>query len=998
MIKAFGPKGSKGFRDNYLAPVMILAALFFSVFAQAQSVVDTTKIRQQNNAFGFDFNNVKVKQALIIPNDTPKLKVSDTPAVAALNGKQYLWTGYQWLASSGASSVTTKNPITKVGDSVALNIDTNSLTAASGALALRDTVNTARLLDKGGAVYNVTAYGIYPNGVDYTTQLNALLILVNNAGGGTIQFNGGKYRFNGQIKISSSLGGETPYLRQSPITIIGAGCQKYSYLSTYPADSSGTTLDLRYNGPAGKILTMGLGHLKMTGLTLFSGAITYTPFLYDNYTTLSIEDVAFIGSQYGASASEDAIVLGGKDTTTGNPPSGGDLVNDTASHFAGYGTVINRCYFQKIRRGVYGRKYCNNVVFSNNTFWQTCGGNAAVEFYSPVNYNGSVGNTIENNLFEMTGYTYGIKMGNLANGTQIINNSFYDGTANSPTLAGVYIDSNSTNNHITYGAYDGNLPAYLTGNGSDDQLTRNNTIIVSESNQTSYFNGSVKPSGDVILRNQKATKYQNQVGASKAEYSISHLYPGELWYSYKNPANTSLDIMNIKSEFGARTSLNGLLSEFRITGANLNLRSGTNNVGYLFQRNAANSADQLLLLLNNLDQFEIRTANGLVFDTPDTAKIFTKGFPLIIGNTSTPSNGLHVYGGSDDIFFLKNTTNPSRWKHTLGPRYYSIGTNSNKIFNLDYQAPDGALRVDNFGDVLINRTAYNDNNGILLHPEGRGFFKTELVVGNLNWGDNTHLFQVQPKARFMDTAWLDQRFTYRTNIHNTFTDYSLVDRWWVDSIADQKIASALTAATLQFSAQFTGSGAPYDPITIDTFVNIASKNAITLANARIDSVAALPRGGGAGGGIMDSIKSNSVIGDSLLVRKNDSVYIQKKFKPGINTYWVVTDSTVQVNDTATATGVSPVNTDGFTFTTANTRSVLADNIIEFILVKPVSDLTSFKVGTAALDNAFVDPIDCTGGQWTVIQVNAYIDATTTLYFAGITSSTAIKIVKKRIYE
>jgi hypothetical protein len=110
MNKAFGPKRSSGFRDNYLAPIMIAAAFLINSCATAQ--VDTNKVRQKINVYGYDYNNIKVIGSLIIPNDTPKLKVADSNAVAVIGNTQYKWSGYSWnVLASGVGGKDSIDPL-----------------------------------------------------------------------------------------------------------------------------------------------------------------------------------------------------------------------------------------------------------------------------------------------------------------------------------------------------------------------------------------------------------------------------------------------------------------------------------------------------------------------------------------------------------------------------------------------------------------------------------------------------------------------------------------------------------------------------------------------------------------------------------------------------------------------------------------------------------------------------------------------------------------------
>lgn len=100
MIKAFGPKRSKGFRDKYLAPAMIGLAVILSLSASAQTY-DTTKILLRNHAFGFDFNGIRARSFFQPPSDTLSMKQADSGAIATVNRVLYLWTGSFWSPITG---------------------------------------------------------------------------------------------------------------------------------------------------------------------------------------------------------------------------------------------------------------------------------------------------------------------------------------------------------------------------------------------------------------------------------------------------------------------------------------------------------------------------------------------------------------------------------------------------------------------------------------------------------------------------------------------------------------------------------------------------------------------------------------------------------------------------------------------------------------------------------------------------------------------------------
>jgi len=71
-----------------------LFLLLFPIIVSAQ--YDSTKNRQTINAYGFTYKNVAVTGSFLIPNDTPRLAVADSNAIATLNGRVFVYTGWRW--------------------------------------------------------------------------------------------------------------------------------------------------------------------------------------------------------------------------------------------------------------------------------------------------------------------------------------------------------------------------------------------------------------------------------------------------------------------------------------------------------------------------------------------------------------------------------------------------------------------------------------------------------------------------------------------------------------------------------------------------------------------------------------------------------------------------------------------------------------------------------------------------------------------------------------
>lgn len=91
--------------QNITLCILVTAAALSSKSASAQ--YDSTWLRQQINAYGYDWKNVKFRSSAIIPNDTPRIAQQDSGAIAYKGGKLWLWDGSTWrLSSASGSSIT----------------------------------------------------------------------------------------------------------------------------------------------------------------------------------------------------------------------------------------------------------------------------------------------------------------------------------------------------------------------------------------------------------------------------------------------------------------------------------------------------------------------------------------------------------------------------------------------------------------------------------------------------------------------------------------------------------------------------------------------------------------------------------------------------------------------------------------------------------------------------------------------------------------------------
>lgn len=384
----------------------------------------------------------------------------------------YFWNGSVWLQINEGQTYT---------EGTGIDITAGVISATGGPDStfqkanlsytnkrITDTVQrTAPLLspiwDKGGAAYNVAAYGIFPDGTDQTAKIQTLLDTVYNRGGGTVQFGEGTYRINGLLKPKTNYNGSN--IPQTPDMVIKGTAGNQSGNGQKPI--CGTILDMRYQGDTiGCFQFRGTGKVRISDITFLKGTTGLTnTFIHSTLTTLHIHDCAFLG--FNAVNRNRAIVLGGNTAFLSSPDTSAEM------GFQGYGTVIESNYFNWISTGVLFQTYANAVVVSNNNFWNGCGGYAAIWFADKNDTN--TGNVVENNLIEMNTYTYGIYIGTNSVSNTIKGNNFFDGPSTS-----INIKSTATTANTIIEGFNGVGRPYI---GS----TSVNTRIAMSSGDTSLF-------------------------------------------------------------------------------------------------------------------------------------------------------------------------------------------------------------------------------------------------------------------------------------------------------------------------------------------------------------------------------------------------------------------------------------------------------------------------------------------------------------------------------
>lgn len=356
--------------------------------------------------------------------------------------------------------------------------------AALDALAASTTTALATKREKVSGEYRLADFGTVDltGATDTTAVLNAALAAMHAAGGGTLLFPAGRILIAGQILPPQTTAvGVAP--KQVPMVWQGQASVFAGQGVSVPL--GGTILVVTYDNPGldtdAKLLTTGIGKLSIRDISFYDPSPSATTFIKSTGTTLDISQCGFFGSAATSSlCNQDAIWLGGSNPT--------HLDGDPEGGFQGYGTVIKENYFSKIRRILFGRTFCNGIVFRDNIAWATCGTNlvdgACIEFNGdPYGDNGGnfcVGNLIAGNLIEIQGYKYGIKLQWFINGG-IVNNNGFDFV--SGTIAMVRMENKAGLNVVIDGS--GQI-GKLYSDGATATPGFNTRIATSEASQVAY--------------------------------------------------------------------------------------------------------------------------------------------------------------------------------------------------------------------------------------------------------------------------------------------------------------------------------------------------------------------------------------------------------------------------------------------------------------------------------------------------------------------------------
>jgi hypothetical protein len=295
-------------------------------------------------------------------------------------------------------------------------------------------------------------------GTDDQKMALALAAVTAGQAGGTIVLSPRAHTFASDWYIPNS----SPLTSAYAVRIKGAG-SSFNGQEASPAGITAVTFN--YTGGTGNgvacIDVENTGTCEITGIDFVLPATYAIPLLQDTNATLFFHDCTVTGGYSGTACTQSGIVLGGGSTS-------GGIGSGPGAKYNGYGTVIQRNQFHGIQHCVTMKHGCNGVRVRDNLIDAACG--SSVPLDAPIILNGGgasnplAGNTIADNIIEVTYYTAGVNV-TQASECKLGPNGFYDPPA-SGFLACYVIDSTSTYNEITDGYRTGSTPFLLDYSGT----------------------------------------------------------------------------------------------------------------------------------------------------------------------------------------------------------------------------------------------------------------------------------------------------------------------------------------------------------------------------------------------------------------------------------------------------------------------------------------------------------------------------------------------------
>jgi len=504
------------------------------------------------------------------------------------------------------------------------------------------------LWDKAGATYNVAAYGIFPDGTDITARYQQLWDTVYVKGGGHIVFNQGTYLQLGLIKPRTNYNGSN--IPQTPDVWISGAASNQSGNAQKP--TGGTIIDCRYQGDTiGCYQFRGTGQIKITDISFIKGTTGLTnTFIHTTLATLKISDCAFWG--YGGSDRCRAIVLGGNTAFLTAPDSSAEM------GFQGYGTTIEKNYFNYISTGVMFQTYANAVVVRDNNFWNGCGGFAAIWLAAKNDTN--TGNVIQNNLIEMNTYTYGIYIGSLSVSNTITANNFYDGPSGSKNIG-----SAATSANLILEGFNG-VGKPFTGNTNVD------TRISMQSGDTSYFASNIlyRTGNFVGMRGGLGERIYSAIPDEYFQTSFSDIsgIKNAIWRY--NTGGVSSEVIQMQDfnptvRFTIRADATDEFGEF-VSAGNMRIKAKNNGELYIGSGNNLNHLFLSGILYGGLTSTTTTLKMGL------SDKIYW-------GDTTSPFSGESTGLTSTSGTVLRTVNGSGNDTRHQASEFYATGTGANYV-------------------------------------------------------------------------------------------------------------------------------------------------------------------------------------------------------------------------------------------------------------------------------------------------------------------------------
>lgn len=334
--------------------------------------------------------------------------------------------------------------------------------------------------------------GVDKTGVtDSSTGIQNAINAIMTAGGGTLYFPPGTYKIAAQLTIpvtstatSNAISASvnpthdgTTIFQSNPLRITGAGAS-----ATPRGDTpiGGTILNFTTGSAAFQITALGEGTLEIDHIVLMDSSTGANYFILVTNTVLHLHDYVAIGNTLSVYNSgthtqtsfsiTDLVMWGGNGFFNGTVflpyPSGAAV-----GCFQGYGSTVERGGHVGIRHAGYFNTAANAIYYDKIAMWNGCGSGTSEPtpfMLQPAAAQSIGGITLMNVDIEMdNGYQYGVMCQDVA-GATFTNFSIFDSVTG---VAGVYFDSNCSDNTMSY--------AYLTPGLPDIQDATNgkNNII-----------------------------------------------------------------------------------------------------------------------------------------------------------------------------------------------------------------------------------------------------------------------------------------------------------------------------------------------------------------------------------------------------------------------------------------------------------------------------------------------------------------------------------------